>query len=480
MKQLKLSSKLIGGFLVMALLVLIGGSLGVTGMVIVNGILKDYVETRVPATRNLTMILHEQQNILSAESALFTPEAISQETEKEKLIRDIAASWNNADLLIRQYDLLPRTDEIDARWKNFQSAWQAWRKADSEWLEVIRQGNRDEALRIKISQGEDISLIPLKILKDLLFVHAESTKEAMRSGIGQGQLLTNAALIGTIVGIFLAICLGIYFVSAITRPVGHVIANLTQSVQQFAEVAGQIASSSNNLAEGTSKQSAAVQETYSVTEELKADNEKYAATIDKLKEMLGSTNAIGMNAFETMKKAKKSMKIIKQTSEETSSIAEAIEKIAFQTNLLALNASVEAARAGGVGSGFAVVSDDIRNLGASSTEAAKSSISLIARTIDISSRGNELIGLSIGKFVEYGTSAMSIYTYTNDAVVLAKKQLDGVNKINALIEKISIAAQANAAASEEASSLAEEISAQAVSVQTVVDNLADNVGYTGR
>jgi methyl-accepting chemotaxis protein len=61
--------------------------------------------------------------------------------------------------------------------------------------------------------------------------------------------------------------------------------------------------------------------------------------------------------------------------------ADDIKAIAFQTNLLSLNASVEAARAGAAGAGFAVVAAEVRNLSGRAALATKE-ISSIVRLLE--------------------------------------------------------------------------------------------------
>ncbi|MRR15980.1 MAG: hypothetical protein EG826_05945 [Deltaproteobacteria bacterium] len=477
MKNLKLSSKLIGGFLVMAAIVFVGGLLGLSGMTIVNGHVKDFVDVRIPETYQLSVIADHEQNILAMEHGLLIPEIIANATEKEQRLKNIEESWSRADAMWKQYDQLPRAQEAAAARKELATAWAAWHRADREFVGLIRDGKREEAQKIMSAQIEPSSGLCQRLLRDASDSAVAAARQAGESGMAQGVRLTTIALFGTFLGIILAVVFGIYFIRSITRPIHHVIENLTLTAEQFAEAAGQIAQSSNHLAEGTARQAAAVEETYGVIEELKMSNAAYTENIEKAKDLLPKSQTDGFAAFEMMKSARKAMKGIKQTSEETSKIVQTIERIAFQTNLLALSASVEAARAGDAGGGFAVVSDDIRGLGARSTQAAKTSIALIQKTVSTVASGNDSIGVSIRKFIDYGNSALNIATFMNEATGEAKKQMEGFGKINALIAAISKSAQDNAAGAQETSSVAEETTAQAMSVRSVVEKLAQVVGY---
>ncbi|MFC4057095.1 methyl-accepting chemotaxis protein [Planomonospora corallina] len=72
------------------------------------------------------------------------------------------------------------------------------------------------------------------------------------------------------------------------------------------------------------------------------------------------------------------MRDLDEKSTRIDDIVGTISRIAGQTNLLALNASIEAARAGVHGSGFAVVAGEVRTLAEESSRAARSIADVVA------------------------------------------------------------------------------------------------------
>lgn len=118
--------------------------------------------------------------------------------------------------------------------------------------------------------------------------------------------------------------------------------------------------------------------------------------VDKLMFIAESMNGNKNHTMDSMIRLEKSneecaesIRNIYQQIQETSKSVEkigvvtsTITSIAKQTNLLALNASIEAARAGDAGNGFAVVAEEIRNLAEGSNNSAKEISNQIAQMLD--------------------------------------------------------------------------------------------------
>ena len=477
--KLKMSTKLIGGFMIMGSLLLVGGLVGFLGISQVDGRLRDVSEVHFPGIHSVGVMTEAQITIQRVAGSLLTLESSDRADTRKRLLTQLETAWGRAEEARKRYETLPQTGDAKEIWDALNPAWEAWRQGHNRLITLVKNGKREEAAALFAGSLAGSFTTTERRLRGLSDLTVRLAEEAGKTGQAQASWLKVTALGGTGVGIILALAFGIFFARSITKPINRIIAKLTETSDQFAEAAEQIAISSNRLAEGTSIQAEAVDKTSSVTKDLQSGIQQCTDDIQKLNEMTESTYLLGMETFEMLKQAKKATKEIKASSEETAEIVKAIEKIAFQTNLLALNASVEAACSGEAGTGFAVVSDDIRNLGMRSTEAVRKAIALTAETIGVVNGGNQFVGTSIRRFVDYGTASGQLVSFTETAAEVAQQQTEGVEQINISIGEIGRSAQSNAANAQEAASIAEETTAQAASVKEIVQELAAVVGYRG-
>lgn len=151
------------------------------------------------------------------------------------------------------------------------------------------------------------------------------------------------------------------------------------------------------------------------------------------------------------------------------SVLEVIQGIAEQTNLLALNAAIEAARAGDAGRGFAVVADEVRNLAQRTQQSTEEINNMIER---LQKGANDAVN------VMKASTAVS-----NVSMEKAQDAMDALNRIADAITSISQMTSQIATASEEQTSVTEELNASITRIsdqgQEAAAAASENDVYSG-
>jgi methyl-accepting chemotaxis protein len=150
---------------------------------------------------------------------------------------------------------------------------------------------------------------------------------------------------------------------------------------------------------------------------------------------------------------------LERQSNEIGSVIEVIQSISEQTNLLALNAAIEAARAGDQGRGFAVVADEVRTLA--------------QRTQDSTAEIHKIIN-NLQDGTAKTVAAMEQSTLkANDTVEQSKATDTALSAIDNIINEISSMNMQVAAAVEEQSSVASEITNNMSAIKDKLDETTE-------
>ena len=247
-----------------------------------------------------------------------------------------------------------------------------------------------------------------------------------------------------------------------------IVSQVRTGTDTIASASSQIASGNLDLSSRTEEQGSSLEETASSMEELTSTVKQNADNARQANQMASSASEVAERGGAVVSEVVDTMASINDSSKKIVDIIGVIDSIAFQTNILALNAAVEAARAGEQGRGFAVVASEVRTLAQRSAAAAKEIKQLIGDSVAKVDAGAKLVDHAGATMSEIVASVRRVTDIMGEITSASQEQTAGIEQINVAVTQMDQVTQQNASLVEEAAAAAESMQEQAARLAQLV------------
>ncbi|MEM1283803.1 MAG: methyl-accepting chemotaxis protein [Pseudomonadota bacterium] len=251
--------------------------------------------------------------------------------------------------------------------------------------------------------------------------------------------------------------------------------SLQSSSQKMTEIAEQTSERSSIVASASEEASTNVQSVATAAEEI-------SASVAEIGRQASDSSTKAANAEREAESTMAKVETLSSAAQRIGDVVTLIQDIAEQTNLLALNATIEAARAGEAGKGFAVVASEVKNL-ASQTAKATADISAqvteIQEATQTSATAISDISKSIQDLSEISSSIASAVeeqaAATQEIAGNVHRAASGTQDVTTNIATVSTSAQESQTSANAVLGSADELADQAELLRREVAGFVENV-----
>ncbi len=259
------------------------------------------------------------------------------------------------------------------------------------------------------------------------------------------------------------------------------------NMQTLASASEELTSVSENMssaAEETTAQARVVSEAADHvsdnTRKVSSGLETFSISVHEVASSAGDAAVVANRAVELSKSADASINQLGESSQRIGEIVSVITAIAEQTNLLALNATIEAARAGEAGKGFAVVASEVKELAketAAATNNIRDSIENIREDTSVAVTAIGDITSIVGTICEQENTIASAVeqqtTTTSEISGNLSESAAGTAQIAQNMTQVAQAAQSTAEGASNTQAAALDLSRMASELQRLVEEYRD-------